>query len=340
MPVICGFNESSRDLLPTIGAGDIKLQGEQVAAPSSALGSAQARSSTYESKNDGISQVSSRVYESKNDGLPQARSDTPLQASSSLNHNLAAHISSTSSERASLDANLPVSDIWDALKIHLPKKEDAEEATTMSGVAAGEGHDEDSELEEEDGEGKFTPWTGEEIELWKKHGIIPASFQKELYEQWKKQIIWPTKTISDGLTNLSNDFWGAKNIARMNNVPLVVISIGGELSEYIGQTITCSVSMVPGGKYVFTAIGQGVDAVKSAGKKIASWALPKSVVTEIENSYNNLPHGAKIVAEDLATAGVLGAAGKVAKGMLKAGKPKTSLIEYQGPDPIFEGEIL
>jgi hypothetical protein len=109
------------------------------------------------------------------------------------------------------------------------------------------------------------------------------------------------KTLKDVGSNLYNDFINPANMGSKYyaNLPVAILSVFGEMSEYAADNIVYAVSKLPGGQYVLESIGgivgSGLDAAYSTVSKGAKLVLNEEQINSLVQHYQELPHGCKVL---------------------------------------------
>jgi hypothetical protein len=143
------------------------------------------------------------------------------------------------------------------------------------------------------------------------------------------------KTIKDIKANLQKDFG-----KYHNNLPLAMLSVGGELLEYAGQHATYLLGNIEGGietaraaSYPFVVAS---DKVKEISAALARNLLTKEQYNSVADWYNSLPSGTKIVASSMSDGIILYGGGSAlslaTKPLLKSKLPLYKAVELE-PQP-------
>jgi hypothetical protein len=162
-------------------------------------------------------------------------------------------------------------------------------------------------------------------------------------EEDKWQAFKP-KTLDDIKNNLMRDFSPQSKYAPYPNdkdglflnLPLKIevmrLSIIGEFSEYVGENLVYGITKVPGGKYLLEAmgstVGKGLEFAYSTAGKGTKLVLTEEQLIFVSKLHQELPHGVKIVGEDIASGALLFGAGKVVVPLTKgvSGAVKETLV--------------
>lgn len=202
----------------------------------------------------------------------------------------------------------------------------------FSGIAAGEGEEDEAGREEED-----------TIEVGK--AVTEAQKREEVRQEFTP------KTLQDIGYNLYEDFIDPKNIHNKYymNIPAAGISVIGEIFEYAGENAVYAVSKLPGGQYALEKVGEIVGPVlglsRSAVEAGARYVLSEGQLQKLSGMNRELPHGMQVFTEGFQDGTIaLGAAGKgiaaATKATVKAvGKVGNAILKAEGMLPSLSAKL-